>query len=91
MACYNRKRALEPTGSVSSEEDPPGKFLLIITIRNRSTNSRQSCLWARLIGVEPPHRAVLQGMALEPKAPDTWGTMAGDSPCIQPHHSDRAG
>lgn len=34
-------------------------------------------LWARLIGVEPFQRGVLQGMAIQPKAPNAWGTMQG--------------
>jgi hypothetical protein len=33
-----------------------------------------------LIGVEPFQKGVLQGMSLQPKAPNVWGTMQGVFP-----------
>jgi hypothetical protein len=64
-------------------EDPTGKHLLIIArgsserIPENGSITGRPYLWARLIGVEPFQKGVLQGMALQPKAPNAWGTMSG--------------
>ena len=64
-------------------EDASGKYVLIVArgsserIPENGSITGRPYLWARLIGVEPFQKGVLQGMALQPKASHAWGTMSG--------------
>lgn len=81
--CFVLRNGAAWNQQILFRQDPAGKFLLIVArgaserIPSNGSITGRPYLWARLYGVEPFQRGVLQGMALEPKAPNAWGTMSG--------------
>jgi len=93
--CFVLRNGAAWNQDIRFREDPAGKYLLIVA---RGASERvppdgsitgRPYLWARLIGVEPAQKGVLQGMALEPKAPNVWGTMQGIFPVPSGAHGIR--
>lgn len=81
--CFVLRNGAGWNQQIRLHEDPAGKFLLIVArgsterIPEDGSITGRPYLWARLIGVAPFQKGVLQGMALQPTAPNVWGTMYG--------------